>query len=101
MVGNLFACPFDGHLVCKLDNSEIPEVELGVLSCFGVGVSHRGWFNVLVKEKIVEPGDKVHEELYLWIRTYELAGCYGQLNLGGNASLEHIVRLLQSCENSE
>ena len=29
-------------------------------------------------------------------RAYELAGCYDQLNLGGNASLEHVARVIQS-----
>ena len=44
----------------------------------------------------MEPGDKVCEELKLWIRAYELAGCYDQLQLRGNASLEYVARFIQS-----
>ena len=57
-----------------------------------VGASLRGWFNEFVKEKKLAPGVRVYEELYLWIRACELAGCCDQLNLGGNASLEHDAR---------
>ena len=44
----------------------------------------------------MESGDKIHEELHLWAQAHELAGCDDQLNLGGNASLEHVARIIQS-----
>ena len=87
--------PLSDHPVCKFENSEISAVELEVLM-LRVGGSVRGKFNEFVKEKKLEPGDKVYEELYLWIRAFELAGCYDQLNLGGNATLEHVARVIQS-----
>ena len=40
--------------------------------------------------------DKVYEELFLWIRADELVGCYDQHNLGGNASVERVARVIQS-----
>ena len=60
------------------------------------GGSPRGWTNEFVKEKKLEPGEKAYEELYLWIGAYELTGRHDQLNLGGNASLEHVARVIQS-----
>ena len=79
----------------KFDNSEISAVELGVLM-LRAGGSLRCWFGEFLKEKKLELGDKVCGELCLWIRAYEFAGCYDQLNLGGNASLEHMARVIQS-----
>ena len=71
VVGSSFACPSDDQPVCKFDNSEIPAVELGLLM-LRLGGSLRGWFDEFVKKKL-EPGDRVYEELHLWIRAYELA----------------------------
>ena len=93
MVGSSFACHFGDHRVCGFDNSEISAVELGVLM-LRVG-SLRGWFTEFVKERKLEAGDKVYEELYLWLRAHELAGCCGQLGLGGGANLEHLTRVIQ------
>ena len=95
MVGRSFACLSDDRLGCKSGNSKISSVEPGVL-VLRVGGSPRGWFNEFVKEDKLEPGDKVHEELYLWVWAYELAGCCDQVILGGNASLEHVARDIQS-----
>ena len=86
VVGSSFACPFEDHPDCKFDHSDISVVER---------LSSR-FEKEFVKEKELEPGDKVYGELCLWVRACELAGCYDHLNLGGNACLEHVARVIQS-----
>ena len=39
---------------------------------------------------------RFYEELHLWVRAHELVDCYDQLNLAGNASLEHVAGVIQS-----